>query len=102
MVATLLLMVARTEAAACNPSATDSVTGASCDCVTGQTDDAAVGAFCIDKDGTDTVFAACAAGVVTAECACGSADNSVGIITGYAAGKVCTQGADAGLPRRPR
>ena len=81
----------------CTPSDTAAMT-AQCNCASGVTSgDAVVGEFCIDKTGVATVFAACAAGApFSAECACGSSDNSVGTIVGYAAGITCTQDGTAG------
>ena len=71
-------------------------TASQCTCVAGQNGDAASGKFCVDKSGNRTLLAACAAGSpLSAECMCGSSDNSKGTTTGYANSKVCVKGADA-------
>ena len=82
---------------ACTASA-DTAMPAQCNCASGATNgDAAAGAFCVAKSGTNTLLAACATNVVlAAECACGSSDNKKGTIVGYAPGKICTKGVDAG------
>merc|ERR1719174_3239535 len=71
---------------------------ARCNCASGATNgDAAIGAFCVMKGSTRTLLAACAAAptALSAECMCGSSDNSKGTNTGYANTKVCVKGADA-------
>ena len=84
-----------TTVAGCTASDTNKM-AAQCTCVAGQNGDAAAGAFCVSVSSTNKLFAACAAGsALSAECMCGSSDNSKGTISGYASGKLCTKGSDA-------
>jgi hypothetical protein len=55
----------------------------------------------MDVSGTRTLYAACTpATVLSATCACGSLDNSVGTVSGYVDGKICTKGATNGADVR--